>query len=89
MRYLYQKGYREKDPFQTDKITEPKTEDSTQQESEKFAWKQKIDQFEFKEQEEKLGLKEDGLWELGENLGLKKGWSSISIKELHFLAFPE
>ena len=57
------------------KITEPETGDSTEQESEKVAYKQKKKWtcLNLKSRKKTLGLKEDGLWDLGENLGLKKG----------------
>ena len=56
------------------KITEPETGDSTEQESEKVAYKQKKwTCLNLKSRKKTLGLKEDGLWDLGENLGLKKG----------------
>ena len=71
-----------------DKITEPETGDSTEQESEKVAYKQKKwTCLNLKSREKTLGLKEDGLWDLGENIGLKKGWWSISIKELLLFFF--
>ena len=53
---------REGSVAQTDKLTEPKTEDSTQQESEKFAWKQKIDSLNLKSRK-KIGS--ERRWALG------------------------